>query len=319
MAALTGVRFNADGSVLSVEAVAGPAGELAEDDADSSAGNSSDNSSRGDEDSEEDQYDYERQGYGGSSNPMQDFLRQAFGFGGDAESSGGSEGEEDEESDWETVDSSDEDEDCSESEEDEENEVQKPQPAVARKVQESVQKPKPATSAVGVDRAAEVAAALQEVEAQMERHHLEEQAPLPTPPPSSSKDNASAAPVSHPVGAVMPVSNNPLPPTPPVAAVQSTPQVESVQPAPQVCTPTGAAAKSLTVSHRLRARLLSVCASMAYLAGDATGAVRCLRASMQQDPRLLDSQVKLGSLLVDMDEMSEVRSTAAYILLEFVL
>ena len=63
---------------------------------------------------------------------------------------------------------------------------------------------------------------------------------------------------------------------------------------------------TLDVSHRLRARLLNICGSVAFLLGDAVGAVKCFRASIQQDDQLLDSQVKLGSLLVDMDELDEV-------------
>ncbi len=62
----------------------------------------------------------------------------------------------------------------------------------------------------------------------------------------------------------------------------------------------------LKVSHKIRARLLNVCGSVAYLAGDATGAVACLRASLQEDPLLVDSKIKLGSLLIDMDESEEV-------------
>jgi len=62
---------------------------------------------------------------------------------------------------------------------------------------------------------------------------------------------------------------------------------------------------ALDVSHRLRARLLNICGSVAFLLGDAVGAVKCFRASIQQDDLLLDLQVKLGSLLVDMDELKE--------------
>jgi len=45
--------------------------------------------------------------------------------------------------------------------------------------------------------------------------------------------------------------------------------------------------------------------SLAYLAGDAVGTVQFFRTSLKFDPLLLDSQVKLESLLVDMDEMKE--------------
>lgn len=68
---------------------------------------------------------------------------------------------------------------------------------------------------------------------------------------------------------------------------------------------------ALDVSHRLRARLLNICGSVAFLLGDAVGAVKCFRASIQQDDLLLDLQVKLGSLLVDMDELKEVGGCAA--------
>jgi tetratricopeptide (TPR) repeat protein len=61
----------------------------------------------------------------------------------------------------------------------------------------------------------------------------------------------------------------------------------------------------IKLSHKLRARLLNVCGSVAYLAGDATGAVACLRASLLEDPSLVDSKIKLGSLLIDMDESTE--------------
>ena len=39
--------------------------------------------------------------------------------------------------------------------------------------------------------------------------------------------------------------------------------------------------KSRNVSFALQARLLSICSSIAYLAGDSTGAVKCLRAALQ--------------------------------------
>jgi hypothetical protein len=60
-----------------------------------------------------------------------------------------------------------------------------------------------------------------------------------------------------------------------------------------------------TVSPQLRARLVNICASLAYLCGDTVGAIRCLRYSCHLDPRLGDSFVKLGSLLVDTDEPEE--------------
>lgn len=60
-----------------------------------------------------------------------------------------------------------------------------------------------------------------------------------------------------------------------------------------------------SVANPLRARLQNICGSVAYLAGDALGAVACFKASLALDPLLLDSQVKLGSLLVDMDELPD--------------
>ena len=40
---------------------------------------------------------------------------------------------------------------------------------------------------------------------------------------------------------------------------------------------------SQSLSRPLHARLLSVCSSIAYLSGDAIGAVKCLRASVRED------------------------------------
>lgn len=61
-----------------------------------------------------------------------------------------------------------------------------------------------------------------------------------------------------------------------------------------------------TVSGQLRARLLNICSSVAYLCGDSPGAVECLRVAMREDPALLDSALKLGALLIDMDCKKEV-------------
>jgi tetratricopeptide (TPR) repeat protein len=66
-----------------------------------------------------------------------------------------------------------------------------------------------------------------------------------------------------------------------------------------------------TVSPQLLARVVSVCGSLAYLCGDSSGALRCLRYSCYLDPRLVDSQVKLGSLLVDLDEADEAGAVLA--------
>jgi hypothetical protein len=53
-------------------------------------------------------------------------------------------------------------------------------------------------------------------------------------------------------------------------------------PVPEISTPV-ATSPPLKVSRSLRARLLSVCSSIAYLSGDALGAVKCLRASVQEN------------------------------------
>lgn len=65
------------------------------------------------------------------------------------------------------------------------------------------------------------------------------------------------------------------------------------------------------ISHNIRARLLNICGIIAYLSGDATGSVLCLRASIKEDPTLIDSQVKLGSILIDMDEKEEATTLLA--------
>lgn len=82
------------------------------------------------------------------------------------------------------------------------------------------------------------------------------------------------------------------------------------------------------VSVPIRARLLNLCSVAAYLLGDAEGAVTCLRASLDATPLrqdvtelgseagssgggsidpcgLIDSAIKLGALLCDMDERKE--------------
>lgn len=59
------------------------------------------------------------------------------------------------------------------------------------------------------------------------------------------------------------------------------------------------------VSPQLLARLMNVCAMLAYICGDTSGAIKCLRYSCYLDRRLVDSVVKLGSLLVDTDELEE--------------
>ena len=64
--------------------------------------------------------------------------------------------------------------------------------------------------------------------------------------------------------------------------------------------------KEPLISKPLRARFLNVISSIAFLAGDAIGAVNCLRESHAIDDRLMDTYVKLGCLLIDMDELEEV-------------
>ena len=58
-----------------------------------------------------------------------------------------------------------------------------------------------------------------------------------------------------------------------------------------------------SVSPQLLARLMSLCSSFAYICGDTNSALKCLRYSCYLDARLTDSFVKLGSLLVDTDEV----------------
>jgi len=60
-----------------------------------------------------------------------------------------------------------------------------------------------------------------------------------------------------------------------------------------------------TVSSKLRARLVNLCGSLAYLSGDSIGALKCFRLSKLLDNELLDSYIKLGALLVDMDDIEE--------------
>jgi len=80
-------------------------------------------------------------------------------------------------------------------------------------------------------------------------------------------------------------------------------------------------ANAIQVSRPLRARLFNLCAVAAYLSGDASGAVQCLRASLGAQPlpssslrapvvgaealAAVDAAIKLGALLVDMDEREE--------------
>ena len=59
------------------------------------------------------------------------------------------------------------------------------------------------------------------------------------------------------------------------------------------------------ISPQLLARLMNLSASIAYFCGDTNGAIKCLKYSCYLDRRLTDSLIKLGSLLVDVDEVDE--------------
>lgn len=92
----------------------------------------------------------------------------------------------------------------------------------------------------------------------------------------------------------------------------------------------GVAKSTGEVSEPIRARLLNLCSVVAYLLGDAEGAVSCLRASLEAVPLikegetletetrdgldpagLIDSAIKLGALLCDMDERKEAAEVLA--------
>ena len=60
------------------------------------------------------------------------------------------------------------------------------------------------------------------------------------------------------------------------------------------------------VSNAIRARLLSLVATVAYLAGDADGARRCLETSVALDNDLMDSHLKLAAVLADTGNENEV-------------
>ena len=186
----------------------------------------------------------------------------------------------------------------------------------------------------------EVTAALKEIEKQMERHHLDsameeeaeeregregmeeheqnvsESLSLPSPAPLSAPVVDTIVEGAEASNAVQPPPPRPLSP-PSTVSVFSSPSASDVPAAgPLPTTPIVAASVVevvFDVSHALRARLLNLCGSLAYLAGDAVGAVQCFRTSLQFDPLLLDSQIKLGSLLVDMDEMKEVKCAIKFV------
>jgi hypothetical protein len=298
-----------------------------------------------DEDSEGDQYGdsyYRDEENEEGDREAEEFFKRAFGFGGPGAGnrgdSGSDEGEDDgEEREWETVDGSEEEgsdpsEEGGDSEEDSHpgrrasGHAQSKGKEVKNGAAKVPAKTESRTSGSS-DRAADVAAALAAVEAQMQAHHLDEVpqedssvhvAVEPTPVAPMVVETPRVIPATVAVSPAV-VSATSVPADRTAAQSDSTP-VQAASPAstdtdrrsaaaspePTDQSPPAPAAEPMDVSHRLRARLLNVCASIAYLAGDATGAVLCLRASIAQDPLLLDSQVKLGSLLVDMDEMGEV-------------
>ena len=83
-----------------------------------------------------------------------------------------------------------------------------------------------------------------------------------------------------------PLSSLPLDPAVSTdSAIPSDTPLTAPTPTPAAATTSAniAASPPLKVSRSLRARLLSVCSSIAYLSGDALGAVKCLRASVQEN------------------------------------
>jgi len=59
------------------------------------------------------------------------------------------------------------------------------------------------------------------------------------------------------------------------------------------------------VSRQLRARLISLCGSIAYLCGDAMGGYQCMKASIMLDGDMLDSRIKISTMLMEMDELDK--------------
>ncbi len=395
--ALTGVRFNADGTIAAIEP--GPTSSTTEDarnqaaDGEEDAESSESEYSEGDhhygedysDDEEEDPNAFGNHSYGAKrgGHTEGDY---GFHFGGQR---GGYHGENDEDfdyseensqdddeeeeteegSDWETVGSSEIESVHSEAEGEVAEEV-KPVKVTKKSaaaggaafakafkagLSSGRKAKKPASNSSRED---EVAAALKEIEKQMERHHFEveqedeeeekeghkeeeeeeeeeeqvsegaleerenpsESLPLPTPVSPSAPIVDTVVESAGESAAVMP----PPPPSPPAVSTSepAADAAETIATAPAAVAAVPAAEESIfatpevapavevviDVSHALRARLLNLCGSLAYLAGDAVGAVQCFRTSLQFDPLLLDSQIKLGSLLVDMDEMKEVKA-----------
>lgn len=59
------------------------------------------------------------------------------------------------------------------------------------------------------------------------------------------------------------------------------------------------------VSRGLRARLLSLCGSIAYLLGDSMGGYQCMKASILLEGESLDSRIKIATMLMEMDELDK--------------
>ena len=66
-------------------------------------------------------------------------------------------------------------------------------------------------------------------------------------------------------------------------------------------------AEAELVSERVLARLSNICGSVLYLLGQSTAAEDLFRLSISQDGLLEDSRIKLAALLVDMEQLEEVR------------
>lgn len=381
---LTGVRFNSDGSIADIQPgpvsaeAANALKKAAEDEeVESSESEYSANPYAGHEESDysdEDPNAFGNHSYGAKKGGKSGQGDYGFHFGGRggyhgendeefdySEENSNQDEEEEDESDWETVGSSEEE--SAENEVEEEVNVKAigaakkgaiaSKTAFAKAFQAGLAGKKVHNSSEtkkGTDnRVDEVAAALKEIEAQMERHHLDappcgpevvapavEEQPEPAREEDSNREEEGASvpegdnnlseavpapPAPTPVVEKVEEINTVVPPPPPstpavvvdvVAAQDSAapaaPSSNSVsEPAPVIAAaPVEEIVVVIDVSHALRARLLNLCGSLAYLAGDAVGAVQCFRTSLQFDPLLLDSQIKLGSLLVDMDEMKEV-------------
>jgi hypothetical protein len=116
-------------------------------------------------------------------------------------------------------------------------------------------------------------------------------AAVPVPVPDVSHTPVALPSSSTPVpdtssSSSAPLSSLPLDPAVSTdSAIPSDTPLTAPTPTPAAATTSThvAASPPLKVSRSLRARLLSVCSSIAYLSGDALGAVKCLRASVQEN------------------------------------